>query len=430
MPPEPSELGFDSGTPPTPPASPSPSPPPAAPTRAIAPRAPLVVAAVGALLGAIFAYISTADFVMHLDRQVHPLHCSLLPGAAPLEADEGAAGCQAAMLSRHSSFFREQLWGGVPISLMALGTFAFLLAFIVTLLVAPPKESRRPFGFLALATLLPLGASLTYFTLALASVGDLCTTCVGIYLSTAVLVGGVAWLVLGLRRARPTSDIFRPAGWWGAWTVELALLVLIPVAVYVSALPSYARAVTSCERLTQPAGPRRAVVKLGTASPRTQALLVVDPLCPACRAMHDRLERSDRLEDLDANMVMFPLDSSCNWMLDRPMHPGACVLARAVLCSGENAREVLEWSYANQEELTALARRDEAKLKRRVQQQFSGLGECMESTQTTRKLETGLQWAVDQHLPVLTPQLYIKGRRLCDEDTDLGFEYALRRLLQ
>jgi len=389
----------------------------------------LILVLVATFLGAVFAYISTADFVLHLDRQVHPLHCSLIPGAAAVEASEGAAGCQAAMLSPHSSFFRARWWGGIPVSLLALGTFAFLLAFTLTLLIAPPKESRRPFGFLAVASLVPVGSSLTYFVLAITSVGQLCTTCVGIYLSTLLLVGGVLWLLGALRRARPLADLFRPAGWWIAWAVELGLLVAVPVGAYVATLPSYAQAVRSCERLASPHAPRRAVVPLRTAHPHHDALLVVDPLCPACKALHERLERSGRLEELEARMVMFPLDSNCNWMLDRPLHPGACVVSRAAICAGDRARDVIEWAYEEQEELTKLAKRDEAALARRVASRFGGLGDCMASRETERKLEAGLQWAVDARLPVMTPQLYLSGRRLCDEDTDLGFEYALGRLL-
>ena len=128
--------------------------------------------------------------------------------------------------------------------------------------------------------------------------------------------------------------------------------------------------------------------------------------------------------------MLFPLDSKCNWMLDRPLHPGACVLSRATLCAGDRAREVLQWAYESQEELTTLARRDEAAHERRVAARFGGIGECMASRETERRLEAGLQWAVDAHLPVMTPQLYIGGRRLCDEDTDLGFEYALDALLK
>ena len=40
-----------------------------------------------------------------------------------------------------------------------------------------------------------------------------------------------------------------------------------------------------------------------------------------------------------------------------------------------------------------------------------------------------LRWAVANALPVMTPQLFVNGTRLCDEDTDLGLEYTLTRML-
>ena len=172
-------------------------------------------------------------------------------------------------------------------------------------------------------------------------------------------------------------------------------------------------------------------MKLHTPEPRVKALFVVDPLCPACKALHERLEDDGTLDTLDARAVLFPLDSKCNWMLDRPLHPGACVIARATLCAGNRARQVLEWAYDEQKELADLGRRDEAALEHRVAQRFGTIGECMASRETARRLEAGLQWAVDAHLPVMTPQLYIgPGQRLCDEDTDLGLEYAMSRLLR
>ena len=36
---------------------------------------------------------------------------------------------------------------------------------------------------------------------------------------------------------------------------------------------------------------------------------------------------------------------------------------------------------------------------------------------------------MSNRLPVLTPQLYVEGRKLCDEDTDLGMDFALSHML-
>ncbi len=46
------------------------------------------------------------------------------------------------------------------------------------------------------------------------------------------------------------------------------------------------------------------------------------------------------------------------------------------------------------------------------------------------KMVKSLRWAVANALPVMTPQLFIKGKRLCDEDTDLGLEYTLNKMVE
>ena len=49
----------------------------------------LLVVLVGAAVGVVFAAVSTYDFVQHLDRQVHNLHCSFIPGVS----HAGESGC-------------------------------------------------------------------------------------------------------------------------------------------------------------------------------------------------------------------------------------------------------------------------------------------------------------------------------------------------
>ena len=151
----------------------------------------LVVVLVGAIAGVVFAAVSTYDFVQHLDRQVHNLHCSFIPGVS----HAGESGCQVAMMSPYSSVMRGRLWGGVPISLPALSVFAFLAFYVVDLMLTRRKDDPRATGFLALATALPAVASLVMLIISLTQLGTTCKLCVGIYLaSAACLVGGlVVW---------------------------------------------------------------------------------------------------------------------------------------------------------------------------------------------------------------------------------------------
>src|SRR4029079_15259634 len=62
----------------------------------------LLVVLVSALAGFFFASFSTYDFVQHLDRQVHGLHCSFVPGLTGTDVS-AASGCHAALMIPYSS---------------------------------------------------------------------------------------------------------------------------------------------------------------------------------------------------------------------------------------------------------------------------------------------------------------------------------------
>ena len=61
---------------------------------------------------------------------------------------------------------------------------------------------------------------------------------------------------------------------------------------------------------------------------------------------------------------------------------------------------------------------------------FPNIAGCVGSSKARAKLNRALRWAVDNQMPVLTPQLYVNGTRLCDADTDLGLDYMLSRLIE
>ena len=76
-----------------------------------------------ALLGVLFSSYATLDFANHLDRQVHGIHCSFLPGVQTASSE--TSGCQVTLMSRYSSVFRTKVWGGIPVSLPGMALFAW-----------------------------------------------------------------------------------------------------------------------------------------------------------------------------------------------------------------------------------------------------------------------------------------------------------------
>src|SRR5215467_11759174 len=104
------------------------------------PRWPAALALAAALLGLTFAGLSSLDYIQHLDRQVHDVHCSYIPGLGAEQSPDNA--CRIAMYSPYSALFRDRFWGGVPISLFAVGAFGFFAAFTLYLLLAGRAAPR------------------------------------------------------------------------------------------------------------------------------------------------------------------------------------------------------------------------------------------------------------------------------------------------
>src|SRR3954469_582073 len=109
-------------------------------------RWPAALALVAALLGLTFGSLSSLDYIQHLDRQVHDVHCSFVPGLGAEQSPDNA--CRIAMYSPYAALFRDRYWGGVPIGLFAVGAFSFFVAFALYLLLSGRTAPRRGAIFL------------------------------------------------------------------------------------------------------------------------------------------------------------------------------------------------------------------------------------------------------------------------------------------
>lgn len=395
---------------------------------------------VAAAAGLFFAGYSTYDFVQHLDRQVHGIHCSFIPGLEAPDAS-GTSGCHTTLMSPYSSVFRKEVWGGIPISLPAMAVFAFLLFRGLDLALNRRERDRGATLFLVVATGLPVLSSLVMGYVAFAELGAACRLCIGIYGSS--LVAFVAALLQWRQAASPRlgeelaitgePPPAEPDQQWRGHAfsfLEGVGFVAVPVLVYLVAMPDFSKYPGSCGTLTNPEETYAGImVPIGQQAAGKETIEVFDPLCPACKGFEDRLEASGLAGQLKRKAVLFPLDNSCNWMVGSAVHPGACTVSEAVLCAGDQAEAVILWAFEHQDELRTAAAADPAAAGPMVAAAFPELKGCLGSPAVRSKLNKSLRWAVQNQLPVLTPQIYVEGRKLCDEDTDLGMDYALSRML-
>lgn len=472
-------------------------------------RALVLSVLVTAIVGFVFASVSTSDFTAHLDRQVHAIHCSFVPGADTPDVS-GTSGCHVTLMSPYSSVLRDTVWGGIPVSLPAMAVFAYLAFLALAVLVTRRETDLAATGYQALAWCLPFVTSVGFGYLSLHELGAACKLCIGIYTSSTVglLLAVVAWGRLRaaenaapsatiddvLERAEPAptlranldglgaadtveasgadetvkddegegarirlataSQMDRrlragrvrrpaPAGPSSLSTGVLAgafalgvVFVLVPVGAYAAGAPDFSHYVGACGTLAHPEAADTSAggsvyVHLGSQTRRVTMTEVLDPLCPSCRAFEERFSHHRAADEVSRRAVLFPLDHECNWMIDESIHPGACVVSEAVLCADEDAEEVLGWAFEQQEAIHEAAQgaHGTEEVTRMVRTRFPALADCIGSATVRARLNRSLRWAVANQLPVLTPQVYVDDVRLCDEDTDLGLDYALSRLL-
>lgn len=410
-------------------------------------RASTVLFVLAALLGLVFCSLSTSDFVQHLDRQVHSLHCSFVPGAAP--STDAASGCHVALMSPWSSVLRTVVWGGFPVALPGIPVFAFLL-FRGLELFARGFRDRAAVWFLALVTLVPVLTSVGFGGVAVFELDTFCKTCAGIYVASGLSLLSVVGVVIGsYLEAAPgvaegtdggatdggdepapahTSAADHPVLTWAVGLLELGGFVAAPVLLYWALAPDHGRYVGKCGELADTSG-LEVLVPLGDHRGGRPAVEVFDPLCPACKGFEKRLTTGGYAEGLDRKALLFPLDKECNWMVGASLHPGACMVSQGILCAEGDAQRVIDWAFEHQEEILAATKADPAAAEKMVDAAFPKLAKCTGSAGARQKLNRSLRWAVQNQLPVLTPQLYVDGRKVCDEDTDLGLDFALSRML-
>jgi uncharacterized membrane protein len=396
-------------------------------------RLPLIVLTVGAALGLLFASVSTYDFAQHLDRQVHGLHCSIIPGLGAPDAS-GTSGCHVTLMSPYSSVLRSLFWGGLPVSLPGMSMFAFLLWRGASGLLSPSGQDKGAAQALLAAATIPLLTSLGMGTLSLFVLDALCKVCLGIYISSLVSFIGAVWAYRaqgargGIEDAigdLPSAAPSRALGLLGA----LVGFVALPAAAWAALVPDHGKYIGTCGKLTATDDPKGVLLPLDPHPGGRAAIEVLDPLCPSCKGFEDRLLASGHAGALDRKVLLFPLDNSCNWMVGGTMHPGACTISEAVLCAKTDAKRVIDWAFVHQEQIRTEAAADPEAAKRLVLQQFPELKNCVGGANVKAQLNQSLRWAVKNELPVLTPQLYVDGVRLCDADTDLGLDFALGTIL-
>src|SRR5258708_7074297 len=138
----------------------------------------------------------------------------------------------------------------------------------------------------------------TSTVICITKLGSLCKTCVGIYLSSTLLAAAAFFAWRALREGNGQAS----PGKWGPpllWLLALGACTLLPSLVYASAVPDQRSYLKGCGKLEKTVETHNALLKMKTPSSVRPATLFEDPLCPTCRAFHQRMIAEGAFDRLD-----------------------------------------------------------------------------------------------------------------------------------
>ncbi len=381
-----------------------------------------------ACLGFVFSSVSAFDSVAHLDRQVHGIHCSYLLGLGETDG-AGTSGCYATLMSGYSSILRKSIWGGIPVALPGMAVFGYIAFAVLWLVFKQRDRDVRSIAFLNAACLLPTLTSIFMWYVSVTELDTVCKLCAGIYFASFASLGGSIWMFMSARKRASENLPTLPTTAFAKAFLAGVIFVFLPVLTYAAIVPDFSKYIGNCGTLIEPSDPNGALIPIGLQNRASEMVEVLDPLCAACGLFEKRFKEMPERELVRRKILLFPLDKQCNWMLAESVHPGACAVSEAIICAGSAAPEVMDFAFSSREIIMEETRKDPTAAARIMKEKFPSLSQCIGSASTKAKLNQALRWTVKNQLQLLTPQIYVDGYRLCDEDTDLGLEYALSRLI-
>jgi protein-disulfide isomerase/uncharacterized membrane protein len=378
------------------------------------------VALVIALLG-----LAVSGVVLYEELQL-----GTVPGHTAFCTLGGIINCDVVLTSRYGTFV------DLPVGVWALATFG------LGALCAIPGAFFGVTGGLADVMLIALASGAAGFSLVLAGVmafvlKHVCLLC----LSLDVIV--VSWLVtvlpLALRVGEnaPKNRLTTPmaARVAGFVAAAIALLGGTVSAVYTPPPVSTAaeletrepefvshyrgRPVVAMDSVLRPDAATK-----GRADAPVTIVEFSDFQCPACgQAFRDLHELLASRTDVRLVFRNFPLDSSCNEALPRPIHPDACNAAIAAECARRQGRF---WEYHDLlfENQRTLDRDSLFRYARDVGLDVAAFRTCLDDPATRVRISDDARAGIAAGVES-TPTLFINGRRIDGALERAYYDYAL-----
>lgn len=226
---------------------------------------------------------------------------------------------------------------GLPVSVW--GALAYLVMGFLVLITLFAKEKELPFALLLLFSAISVIVSVILALISYCIICSLCILCSATYLINLSLL---LLLVFSIRWQHfPWRDTYKRALKFSINKKALLLCCLLGLVGIITIYPKYWVIKPKQETKNELSGNTRdSSPWVGSSNPELTVIEYSDYLCPFCRRSHIALRKWVDTHPGKIKLVhrQFPLDELCNRLLTRPFHPGACALAKAAYCAGEQGR--------------------------------------------------------------------------------------------
>lgn len=319
--------------------------------------------------------------------------------------------CDAVTSSKYA-----EVWTGLPLSSFVAGWF---FAILILSLIARVTEWRREavtLGFL-------MSAFASLYSIALLVVmgilGKICLFCLAIdavnfallAIFFSLLTGNTIGIFTGIRWSKLQSYAALAAG-----TVFVVVVILRPSEENLRKQPTSAEIEFTAKEIlaSTPVDikvPATAAV-LGNPSAPITILEFSDFQCPYCKVgallMNQLLARHEG--KIRVVFMPFPLDSACNRLITRSMHPFACELARTAFCAGQEGKfqPVYEKIFEAQEDLKADSGKKIAAANGIPE---AKLAECVNSEAAKKSVADSIEEGIKAKVES-TPTFFINGKKV------------------
>lgn len=298
---------------------------------------------------------------------------------------------------------------GMPVASWGVVGYLFMFA-LTTIGLARYKLRAAVLALLATSSF----SVLTSIALAIVSYCIICSFCVMCTVTYAI--NAAIFLIMIWCSVRSRLPIRNSLGEIiGLTAKHQSSLFVLSVAIVLSAsfYPKYWRGITNSNEDSPKGITENGHYWLGASSPSMTIVEFSDYLCPHCRRAHQFVRHLVNANPDKLRIIhrQFPLDDACNPLIETPFHPGACLLARAALCAGEQQKFwemndlLYEWRSLKGEDWKAKV--DDAA--RRIGINVKSFRECNASEEAVAKLRTDIDEGIALNLQG-TPSFVVDGK--------------------